>query len=75
VFGHDDVSVNAKDVILSNPLQRRYKHAASARTSKPRPPTITTESEEVDLTRLLESLQSPRHNASNSHKDALVCDG
>jgi len=61
VFGHYDISVNAEIAVFPNPLQRGHKSVASARTSEPRSPVIATESHEVNLTRLLEALQSPRH--------------
>jgi len=61
MLGHDDVSVNTKIVVSANSLQRVDKCFTRARISELRLPVIATESQEVNLSSLLESLQSPRH--------------
>lgn len=58
---HDDVSIDAKTVVFANPLQRRDKCAASARIGELLLSVIATESQEVNLSRLLKAFQSPRH--------------
>jgi len=60
MFGHDDVSVNTKIVVLANSLQRVDKGDTCARIGELRLPVVTTESQEVNLSSLLEALQSPR---------------
>ena len=61
LLGHDQVSVNAKSVVLSNAFQRRDECRASLRTQEMWTAVITTKGEEVNLPRLVESFQSPRH--------------
>jgi hypothetical protein len=63
MLGHDDVSVNAKIVVLANSLQRVDKRATCARISELRLPVITTESQEVNLSSPVKAPQSPRHES------------
>ena len=61
MLGHDDVSINTKVVVLANSLQRVDKRFTRARISELRLPVIATESQEMNLSSLLEALQPPRH--------------
>ncbi len=58
---HDDVSVHAKSVGLSDPFQRGEEDLTGFRSCQLRLPVVAAEGEEMVLTRLLESIERPGH--------------
>jgi hypothetical protein len=61
VFGHDDESGHVEPVPAAYFFQRHNKGVADVRGSQRWRAVITTGGNEMDVTRLLISLQSPRH--------------
>lgn len=61
VLRHDYVSVHAKAELLANTLQGGFEDSARREASEIWQSVITAESEEVELTRFVEALQSPGH--------------
>jgi hypothetical protein len=61
VFRHDYVSLHAEAELLANTLQGGFEDGARRDAFEIWPSVIAAESEEVELTRLVEALQSPRH--------------
>ena len=61
MLGHDDVSVNAEAVGLADTLQGGHECFSGLGGGELRLRVIATERQEMVLTRLLETLQSPGH--------------
>jgi hypothetical protein len=62
VFGHDDVSIDAELIFLTNPLQGGEERLASRSVPEIQFPVMAAESQEVNVTRILESFQCPRQS-------------
>jgi hypothetical protein len=58
---HNNIAVYADPILLSNALQCIFEGTARLWSSEIWSTFVTTESEEVEVPRLLEAFQSPRH--------------
>jgi hypothetical protein len=65
VFRHDYVSGNAKAVPFPRCLEGLFENVAGMRRTEQRRTSITTEGKKVQTSRLLKSLESPRHGGDN----------
>jgi hypothetical protein len=61
VLRHDYVSVHTEAELLANTFQGGFEDGAGRDTFEIWPSVIPAEGKEVELTRLVEALQSPRH--------------
>jgi hypothetical protein len=69
VFGHNDVSVNARLETSAHDLQLLLENAPRLGRAQARLAPVTTESDEVKLARLVEAAEAPGHAGETTVND------